>query len=131
MVRTMTLVLLAAAAAGAIGGCGGSQAQTGCSLSASDITCKGETFDACAVAGCPVSDIDCPIPGTGCQIAPGMVLAHYSAKPPNDAYLCGYPLSTCGTWSEASCQVTVTNYLGGAPDAGVSITYAIHDSTCP
>ena len=130
MVRTMTLVLLAAAAVGASGGCGGSQAE--CSLAASAITCKGETFDACAVAGCPLSDPNCKIPRSGCQIAPGMVLAHYQEKPPsNDAYLCGDPLSTCGTWTEASCQVTVTNYLGGAPDAGVSITYAIHDSTCP
>jgi hypothetical protein len=61
-----------------------------------------------------------------------MVLARYPEKPPsNDAYLCGDPLTTCGFWTEASCAVTVTNYLGGAPDAGVSITYAIHDSTCP
>jgi hypothetical protein len=130
MVRTMRLVLLAAAAAIASGGCDGSQAE--CSLSASGITCKGETFDACAVAGCPIGDFNCAIPRSGCQIAPGMVLAHYQEKPPgNDAYLCGYPLSICGLWTEASCQVTVTNYLGGAPDAGVSISYAIHDSTCP
>jgi len=130
MIRTITLVVLAAAA-GVIGGCGGSQA--GCSLSGSDITCKGETFDACATAGCPVGDTNCPAFGrTGCQIAPGMVLAHYPEKPPtNDAYLCGYPLVTCGIWAEASCQVTVTNYLGGASDASVSITYALHDSTCP
>jgi hypothetical protein len=129
MLRTVTLIFLAAAVAGALAGCGGSQA--GCSLAASGITCTGETFDACAAAGCPVGAI-CPVPRSGCQIAPGMVLAHYPEKPPgNDGYLCGYPLQTCGTWTEASCQVTVTNDFGGAPDAGVSITYAIHDSTCP
>ena len=129
-VRAVTLVLLAAAAAGASGGCGGSQAE--CSLSASDITCKGETFDACVVAGCPIGELNCPSPRSGCQIAPGMVLARYAEKPPgNTPYLCGSPLSTCGTWIEASCQVTVTNYFGGAPDAGVSVTYAVHDSTCP
>jgi hypothetical protein len=129
MLRATALVLLAVVAAGATGGCGGSQA--GCSLSTSNvITCTGETFDACTVAGCPVGQV-CTLPPTGCQIAPGMVLAHYAEKPPNDAYLCGYPLQTCGTWSEASCQVTVTNDRGGAPDAGVSITYALHDSTCP
>lgn len=129
MIRAATLVFLAAAAAGVSGGCSGSQA--GCSLSASDIMCQGETFDACAIAGCPVGYFNCSNPPSGCRIAPGMVLERFEEKPPNAWYLCGDPLSTCGSWSEASCQVTITTYSGGSPDAGVTTTYAIHDSTCP
>jgi hypothetical protein len=41
-------------------------------------------------------------------------LAHYAEKPPNDFYLCDDSKSTCGTWTEASCQLTVTTYSGGS-----------------
>ena len=127
MHRTATLVLpvlclCLAAAVGLTGGCGQSP---GCSLAASEITCTGETFEACTVEGCPISDLGCANPGHGCQIAPGMVLEHFEEKEPMPLYLCGDPLSTCGMWAEASCQVTVTL------TSGATTTYAVHDSTCP
>ena len=128
MVRVTAYVLLWAAVA-AVTGCG-QQPQAGCSLSGGDITCAGETFAMCTVAGCPVGDVNCASPPTGCRIAPGMVLERYQAKPPNAFVMCGDPLASCGTWAEASCQVTVTTYSYSTSDAGVSTTYAIHDSTC-
>lgn len=116
-------VFLAAAVAGLAGGCG---QPAGCSLSGSDINCAGATFDACVAAGCPIGYFNCPNPPVGCRIAPGMVLARYAEKPPNTTYLCGDPLAPCGTWTEASCQVTVTTNPYDA-----STTYTLHDSTCP
>jgi hypothetical protein len=110
-------------AVGLTGGCG--QVQAGCSLAGSDITCHGETFDDCALEGCPISNIGCSNPGHGCQIAPGMVLEYFQEKEPMPYYLCGDPLLMCGMWAEASCQVTVTLTSGG------SIAYALHDPTCP
>src|SRR4051812_27968242 len=47
----------------------------------------------------------------------------YQAKPPNAFVMCGDPLASCGTWAEASCQVTVTTYSYGTSDAGASTTY--------
>ena len=129
MIRVTACVLFWAAVAGVIG-CS-QQPQAGCSLAGGDITCDGETFDTCAAAGCPVGDLNCQSPPTGCRIAPGMVLEHYQAKPPNDFFLCGDPLADCGTWTEASCQVTVLTYSPITSDAGIPTTYAVHDSTCP
>jgi hypothetical protein len=120
---------VAIAAAGGGAGCGGA-AQSGCQLWGNVIVCFGETFDDCAAASCSSADLDCSKPPTGCQIAPGTVLAHYAEKPPNDNLLCGEPQTTCGTWSVTGCQVTVTTYAGGT-DAGGTIAYTVHDSTCP
>jgi len=111
-------------AVGLTDGCG--QVQAGCSLAGNDITCHGETFEDCTLKGCALGDIGCSNPGNGCQIAPGMVLEHFAEKDPNEFYLCGDPLLTCGMWALANCQVTVTlNYSSG------STTYAVHDPTCP
>jgi hypothetical protein len=104
------------------GGCG---SQTGCKVSGKSLVCVGETFNECAVAGCSVADYNCQNPPSGCEIAPGTILAHYSVKPPNNVYVCGDAKSTCGTWTEASCRVTVM------PDSGASVDYTIQDSTCP
>ncbi len=125
--RSALAVALAAASGGA--GCGG--AARSCQLWGNVIVCVGETFEECAVAGCSIGDFDCSNPPTGCQIAPGTVLAHYAQKPPNDAFLCGEPQIACGTWSETEtgCQVTVTTYAG--TDADGTIAYTVHDSTCP
>ena len=129
MLRAAAFVFLGAAVAG-VTGCS-QQPQAGCSLSGGDISCDGETFEMCTVAGCPVGDVNCPSPPTGCRIAPGMVLEHFQEKGPNAFFLCGDPLTSCGTWAEASCQVTITTYSPITSDAGVSTTYAFHDSTCP
>ena len=88
------------------------------------IVCVDETFADCAMAGCPISNEECESPPAGCQVAPDMLLAHYSEKPPgNDVYFCGETQS-CGFWTETGCQVTVT------PDSGTSIDYTISDATC-
>ncbi len=129
MLCAAVFVVLGAAVAG-VTGCS-QQPQAGCSLSGGDITCDGETFDMCTIAGCSDADPDCPSPPTGCRIAPALVLGHYQEKQPNTFVLCGEPLASCGTWAEASCQVTLTSYSPITSDAGVSTTYAIHDSTCP
>jgi hypothetical protein len=104
------------------GGCG---KDAGCSLSGSAITCEGETFDECVVVGCSEANLGCQNPPTGCHLAPGMVLERFEQKGAYAFYLCGDPLTTCGTWTEAACQVTVTTYSGPA------MTYTIHDASCP
>ncbi len=118
--RRLAIGLLAAALAS---GCGESISHNGCAVTGNTIVCTGETLDACAVAGCSIADLNCQDPPAGCEIAPGAVLAHYSEKPPNDFYLCAS--GTCGTWTEANCQVTVTL------DAGGSLDYTIRDPGCP
>jgi hypothetical protein len=109
-------------------GCGGGGARlapAGCHLVGNVIACVDETFADCSMAGCSIADLDCEDPPVGCQIAPDMILAHYSEKPPgNDAYLCR-ETQTCGSWTETGCQVTVV------PDSGASIDYTISDVTCP
>jgi hypothetical protein len=109
-------------------GCGGGGAElapAGCHLVGNVIACVDETFADCSMAGCSIADLECEDPPVGCQIAPAMILAHYSEKSPgNDAYLCG-ETQTCGSWTETGCQVTVV------PDSGASIDYTISDATCP
>jgi hypothetical protein len=129
MLRAAAFVFLGVAVAG-VTGCS-QQPQAGCSLSGGDINCDGETFDMCTVAGCSIGALNCSSPPTGCRIAPGMVLGHYQEKGPNAFFLCCDPLTNCGTWTEASCQVTITSDSPITSDAGVSTTYAFHDSTCP
>ena len=122
---TLLPILFLCLLSAAVGLSGGCSQSPGCSLAANDITCSGETFVACGLDGCPISDLGCSNPGNGCQIAPGMVLEYRQEKDPMAWYLCGDPLSMCGTWTEASCQVTVTL------TSGATTTYAVHDSTCP
>jgi hypothetical protein len=121
------LALLAFAATSGLGGCGdggSALAVFGCHLVGNVIACANETFADCSNAGCPISNLRCENPPIGCQVAPDMILAHYSEKGPNDVYLCGGQ-TTCGSWTETGCQVTVM------PDSGTSIDYTINDATCP
>jgi hypothetical protein len=124
--RSVRLALLAFAATSGLGGCG---APAGCHLTGNGIVCTGETFADCSMAGCFIEDLGCQNPPVGCQVAPDMILAHYSAKPPNDYYFCRFTQSfeenTCRTWTETGCEVTVTS------NSGTSMDYYISDATCP
>jgi hypothetical protein len=116
---------IAAAVAGECGAARDLQSTSACALAGNTITCVGETFDDCALAGCSIADLNnCPNPPAGCQIAPGMILAHYQIKPPNDFYLCGEAQATCGTWTEATCALTLMNGSG-------TVDYTIKDPSCP
>jgi hypothetical protein len=121
------LALLAFAAISGLGGCSGggsALAVFGCNLVGNVIVCANETFADCSNAGCSISNDKCENPPIGCQVEPDMILAHYSAKPPNDVYLCRGQ-TVCGSWAETGCQVTVM------PESGTSIDYTINDATCP
>jgi hypothetical protein len=120
-------LVLALAVAGVVASCGGDGPR--CDLSGGVITCVGETFDECANAGCSFADRTCD-PSAGCHISPNIILAHDEEKPPNDSYLCEHTSTcssqcSCGTWTEATCQVTVTT------DSYQSTVYTVVDPTCP
>jgi hypothetical protein len=95
-----------------------------CHLVGNVIACANEAFSDCSNAGCPASNLRCENPLVGCQVAPDMILAHYSNKGPNDVYFCGGQ-TPCGSWTETGCKVTVMRY------SGTSIDYTINDATCP